>query len=138
MRNTWIVLITVMVFFGCSKNNSLNVDSKHGYSVEQTVLVPFGPVHPDSARIYVVSDTISDVVSLSNNTHIPRDRWTWYRTIKGLHDEATRWDTSVFEINITYDPVHGYPSWLSIYPKPSSGLHDVSIAYRTRNYKECN
>ncbi|HEY9165811.1 MAG TPA: DUF6174 domain-containing protein [Candidatus Kryptonia bacterium] len=133
MKGICVTVILAVTSFACSKDATVNVKPGYDYSIDQTRLC-FCPGSGDSARIYVVADTIFGAISLSDNTPLTISQRTRFRTIKGLLDEMARCDTSIFNIEVRYDSVYGFPAWLSIYPKLSSGLYDASLAYSTHNY----
>lgn len=144
MKGSWFIPIGALVLFGCSQDNSVNVSSRFDYSVEQTRSC-FCPNGGKAATIFVVSDTIADAVWISDGSHLSPEQWAGFRTINGLFDEMTRWDTSRFNIKVIYDSLHGYPSLLSVYPKAvtnpdstTSVILDAGVAYKTSNYVNYN
>ncbi len=144
MQGAWFSLIALMLSFGCSKDGSVNVNSTFDYSIEQSRSC-FCPYGGQTAKIYVSADTIADALWISDGTHLSPGQRAGYRTIKGLIDEIAHWNTSLFVVNISYDSLNGYPSFLSIYPKAVvtsdsivGGIFDAGVAYRTGNYIRYN
>jgi hypothetical protein len=128
-----------LLLSGCSEN-STGVTELIDYSIDQR-LSCFCPNHNVTVRLLVRADTIADAVDLSNKIHLPKNEWERYKTIKGLFEEITSLDTSVFTVKVSYDPVYHYPSFLSVNPKPVylndttvQIIMDAGFSYYTSNY----
>lgn len=133
MKQLFIFLLFFTAINGCSKEENLVVTNPiYDYSIDQMVSC-FCPEIAD-ARIFVVADTIISVISLSDGLSIPYQYWKRYRTIKNLFEFIATCDTVLFNIQVEYDSLYGYPSFVAMYPKTSSGLRDIYMAFRTRNY----
>ena len=113
-----IILFTsvCIILLGC-KENSISGNESVDYSIDQK-LSCFCPNSGVTVRLFVRADTIADAVDLSNKIHLPKNEWERYKTIKGLFEEISILDTSVFTVKVSYDPVYHYPSFLSVNPKP--------------------
>jgi hypothetical protein len=142
MKSKNIVLLPLLVFFGCSKNdNSTNANQSFDYSIEQSRSC-FCPDAGKEIKLFVAGDTIADAIWLSSNTHATYNEWQRYRTIKGLYNEIERWDSSsTFQLSVTYDAVYHYPSHVSFTAKPQIVndtltviIKDANISYTTWNY----
>ena len=127
-----------MIFF-CASCDINTEKPNYDYSIDQS-LVCFCP--PDgTVRVFVKSDSISDVISLSDNVHLEKSRWSNYRTIKGLFNEITTHDTARFFVNVEMDQYRLYPTLVSINPKPVTYdsvmiiISDAGYSYITSNYK---
>jgi hypothetical protein len=141
MKILIVLSFVLYTFYGCSKNGASVYDATHyDYSIEQSISC-FCPQSGEKVKIYVVSDTIADVIKLSDNSHLSQDSWGRYRTINGLFAEITRWDTSSFSVAVVKDSKYHYPSVVSVQPKPlkindtmMSIITDVGILYSTSSY----
>ena len=135
----WSILCMVIFwFYGCKKNESIVTNSTnfaYDYTVDQVTLsvVPFQH-NGDSVRVYSKADTVKDVRLLSDNSQVDRSMWRYYRTIKGLFTELTKWDTTSFIIIDTMNMQYNYPRYISIQPKP--GLTGVGYIFKTSNYSQ--
>ena len=140
-HNRVLLLFTgvYLILSGCSENSTEVIESID-YSIDQK-LSCFCPNRDVTVRLFVRTDIIADAVDLSNKIHLPKNEWERYKTIKGLFEEITSLDTSIFSVKVSYDPVYHYPSFLSVNPKPVY-LNDTTVqiimdsgfSYYTSNY----
>ncbi|MCL4539461.1 MAG: DUF6174 domain-containing protein [Bacteroidetes bacterium] len=140
MKLVRVAAFLAVMLPGCSKDAAVNVNPRYDYSIDQARYC-FCPNGGKAVRLFVVADTIADAVWLSDGSHVSHGDWGAYRTIKGLYQEMSRWDTSAVAINVTYDSVYHYPALLSISPKPVvtpdsivTVISDAEVAYKTYNY----
>lgn len=136
-----IVILTLILFSGCEQTTGPSVGTESiDYSIDQK-LSCFCPGRDRTVRLFVSADTIADVVDLSNKIRLPANEWYLYKTIKGLFDEISSLDTSVFTVKISYDPVYHYPLFIYANPKPVyvndtivQIIMDAGFSYSTSNY----
>lgn len=136
MKKNSIIALVVIVLFGCAKDSTVSVISHpNDYSIDQVKYCDCLE-SGDTVRIFVAADTMADVISLSDSTHLPFTQWRKYRTLKGLFEEIARVDTSLFVIEITYDSKYGYPSMLKLQSKLSYRIREPWVVYSTWNYQK--
>lgn len=140
MRYVMLILVAGIIFFACGKNEITNQYSNYDYSIEQK-LSCFCPYSNTQVKLFVMADTISNVIKLSDNTQLPKDLWGRYKTIKELFDLIARLDTSTYDLKIEMDKSNKYPAFLSALPKPKiindtlvQVISDMSYSYTTSNY----
>jgi hypothetical protein len=142
MKSTTFISVIFILFSGCTKNDeSINVGQTVEYSIDQSRSC-FCPQAGEPVRLFVVADTIADAVWIKTNSHLTPVEWQRFRSIKGLFNEITLWDTSsIFKVIASYDPFYHYPSKIDIEPKPIivndtivSIITDVGVVYTTWNY----
>ncbi len=115
----------------------------YDYSIEQQMNC-FCSQGGQWVRLHVKADTIADATNISNGNHLTSEQWQPYRTIHGLFDEITKWDTSMYHVDVTIDSTFGYPSFLSIYQRTVVHGDTIPFAtdggfnYTTRNYVTFN
>jgi Family of unknown function (DUF6174) len=126
------------VFAGCE--NSVTENEPVDYSIDQR-LSCFCPNSDKNVRLYIRADSIADAVDISKKIHLPKDEWGRYKTIKGLFDEISLLDSSVFTVEVSYDPIYQFPSLINAYPKPIHVndsivqiIMDAGFSYSTSNY----
>ena len=122
--------------YGCKKNESIVNNSNnlaYDYTIDQVTfsVTPF-QYNWDTVRVFSKADTINDVRLLSDNLPVDRSMWSYYRTIKELFTEITKWDTAYFIIADTMNVQDNYPKYISIQPKP--GLAGVGYIFKTSSY----
>ncbi|MEJ2617173.1 MAG: DUF6174 domain-containing protein [Ignavibacteriaceae bacterium] len=137
-----ILLSAVYLLFSGCKENSISVIESIDYSIDQK-LSCFCPNSGVTVRLFVRADTIADAIDLSEKTHLTKNEWKGYKTIKGLFDEISALDTSIFTVKVSYDPVYHYPAFISANPKPVyvndtivQVIMDADFSYSTSNYIE--
>jgi hypothetical protein len=142
MRSITFISVALVILCGCSGDDLLvNNNFKYDYSIEQSRSC-FCPNSGEKVKIFVRSDTIADVILLSDNSHLAYSSWQPYRTIKGLLREVALWaDTVRFAVKVSYDPLFHYPSFISVNPKPFmvndtivSVMTDAGFTYETHNF----
>ena len=113
-----LILLTWTCFFllGCNEN-SISGSESFDYSIDQK-LSCFCPFGNKTVRLYVQADTITDVIDISSEVHLPRNEWNRYRTIRGLFEEISSLDTSNYIVKVSYDPIYRYPAYIRVDPKP--------------------
>ena len=136
-----IILFTSVsiILLGC-KENSISGNESIDYSIDQK-LSCFCPYGDMTVRLFVKADTISDAIDISKGIHLSRSEWNRYKTIKGLFEEISSLDTSIFIVKVSYDPVYHYPAYISANPKPVyvndtivQVIMDAGFSYSTNNY----
>lgn len=139
--NQILILFTAICIFlsGCVEN-SLNENELVDYSIDQK-LSCFCPNSNMTVRLYVRADSISDAIDIDKGIHLPKNEWEHYKSIKGLFDMIPKLDTSIFKIEVLYDPVYHYPAYISANPKPIyvndsiiQVIMDAGFSYSTSNY----
>lgn len=139
--NHILILFTVICIFlsGCDEN-SLNVSESMDYSIDQK-LSCFCPNSNMTVRLYVRADSIADAIDIDKRIHLPKNERERYKSIKGLFDMISKLDTSIFKIEVLYDRVYHYPSFISANPKPVyvndsiiQVIMDAGFSYSTGNY----
>jgi len=136
MKQSYSIILIIAILFtaGCEPSAPT-----YDYSIDQKWIC-FCPAD-DGTRIFIVADSIVNAIRLNDGTRLPKEQWTRCRTISGLFAEIARWDTSRFTVHVTYDPVYGYPTVLSVNPKPIvtdtlvSIISDGGFTLETSNYK---
>lgn len=128
-----------IILWGCNEN-SINVKESIDYSIDQK-LSCFCPNSNVTVRLFVRADTIADAIDLSKKIHLTKNEWNHYKTIKGLFDEISALDTSIFSVKVLFDPVFHYPAYISANPKPVyindtivQVIMDAGFSYSTSNY----
>ncbi|MFZ0454567.1 MAG: DUF6174 domain-containing protein [Ignavibacteriaceae bacterium] len=131
--------VIYIVFSGCNEN-SISENESIDYSIDQK-LICFCPHANMMVRLYVRADTIADAIDISKRIRLPKAEWNRYRTIKGLFEEISSLDTSIFAVKVSYDPVYHYPAYISANPKPIyindttiQVITDAGFSYTTSNY----
>jgi hypothetical protein len=139
---TKILLIVSMLFFSGCYENSINNFERVDYSIDQK-LSCFCPGAAETVRLFVREDSIVNAINTADKSCLAKEEWNRYRTIKGLFDEIANHDTSIFTVNVTYDPVHHFPSYIYVNPKPVKindtviqVAADADFSYTTSNYTE--
>lgn len=135
------ISIAFMVFFGCANNNPVgSLYPEYDYSIEQARSC-FCPGSGEKVKIFVRADTIAKVILLSNNSNLSYNLWEPYRTIKGLFSEAASFDTSAYNVSVSYDSVFHFPSMIYVGHKPIiindtlvMGFNDEWFRIETRNF----
>ncbi len=140
MKNL-IFFFIALILYGC--NTLVNESSSYDYSIEQNVGC-FCPRGGEWVKLFVKSDSITKAIKLSDNSRLSYDQRRLYRTIKDLYNEISNIDTSIYDVIITIDPLHNYPSFFYFNPKPIvhgdtiSIVMDAQMSYTTKNYKKIN
>jgi hypothetical protein len=131
-------LLLVLGSAGCEENHATRPSDPyqrwrsyglHDYTIHQK-LSCFCVTGGQSMEITVRSDTIANIVRLSDSTALAKNLWPAYRTIESLFSIiATTGSDSVV---VTYDGHYGFPSSLDHYPQlhPVDGgvLYETSMA----------
>ena len=112
------VLLTVITLLLSSCKNNLSPENNipYDYSIDQ-VKFWADQYSGKPVRVYSKADTIADLRWISDSSQLPIYLWRDYRTLKGLSDEAGKWDTVDYVIVDTLDPVYHYPRYLSVHAK---------------------
>lgn len=137
---TLIFFTAICIFLlGCNEN-SISENEPIDYSIDQK-LSCFCPNSNVTVKLYIKADTIADVIDISKRIHLPKNEWKRYKTIKGLFEEISTLDTSVFKVEVKYDPVYHYPAYIYVSPKPIhvndsiiQVIKDADFSYSTSNY----
>ncbi len=131
--------VIYIIFSGCNEN-SISGNESIEYSVDQK-LSCFCPFGDRTVRLFVKADTIADAIDISKGIHLSKSEWNRYKTIKGLFEEISSLDTSIFTVKVSYDPVYHYPAFISANPKPVyvndtivQVIMDAGFSYSTSNY----
>ena len=139
-----ILFTTIFIVFTGCEENSISENEPVDYSIDQK-LSCFCPFSGMTVRLYVKADTIAGAFDISAKTHLPKNEWKRYKTIKDLLEEISSLDTSVFIVKVSYDPVYHYPAYISVNPKPVyvndtiiRVITDAGFSYTTGNYIELN
>ncbi|QQS36426.1 MAG: hypothetical protein IPM56_00275 [Ignavibacteriales bacterium] len=111
------IYFLALVFLISSCDTSIDVEEQFDYTIEQQMgcFCPQGGVW---LKLYVVNDTISKAIRLSDNTILSYDEFKFHKSIKGLFNQIAVTDTSKFDLVVTMDPTNLYPSYLYYNPKP--------------------
>jgi len=128
--------ITIVLVFCDAPGNAKD---QYDYSIEQE-LGCFCPQGGKWVKLFVAADTIAAAQDLASGSQLSNLEWMPYKTVKGLFEEISNHDTSIFEIRITMDTIFNYPSYLYFNPKTivhgdtAISMEDAQLAYTTRNF----
>jgi hypothetical protein len=131
--------LTVLVLFLTGCENSIDVNEKYDYSIEQQMIC-FCPEGGSWLKLFIVQDTISKAIRISDNQILSYNEFRFFKSIKGLFELITETDTSKYDLTVIMDPTGTYPSYLYCNPKPIvngdtvSVIYDADISFSTRNY----
>ena len=95
-------------------------------------------------KLFVKADTTAGALDISSGSYLTYEQWKPYRTIKGLFDEISLRDTSVYDVRVVIDSTYNYPAFVYFNPKPVVHgdtvliVEDAQLSYSTRNYVRLN
>lgn len=133
------IYFLALVFLIASCDTSVDVEEQFDYTIEQQMgcFCPQGGVW---LKLYVVNDTISKAIRVSDNSILSYEEFKFHKSIKQLFDQIAVTDTIKYDLVVAMDPTNLYPSYLYYNLKPivigDTVLIPVDgdISYSTRNF----
>ena len=138
MKN-YVCFLIVLILSSCDA--PVDQNTSFDYSIDQSIGC-FCTFSGELVRLFVKADTIADAIILADNSRLAYERWSTYKTIKGLYNDISNIDTSVFDVVVTIDTVHNFPSLFYFNPKPMIHgdtvirVYDAQMSYTTKNYNK--
>ncbi len=140
MKHSFYFFVTVLFFItGC--DSPTEVSNPFDYSIEQKMDC-FCSQAGYWVNLFITSDTVSTAVRISDNKQLKYNEFKYYKSIKSLFDWISETDTTVYNLIVTINSEHNYPSYIYLNPKPIVTdtitwiIADGELSYSTKNYKK--